>query len=332
MKGITYINTKTTLPGWVNTVHKEQPRGYAYETDTHFIHLYGRDKGFYVISVGLTATEQKNGTLEDWAIKTFGAKDIELLNTNVGNSVEGVWRPSLYYYEDTFQALNCSQVEMRLAEQSLRLIIEKLDELFLYIEPDKTCLETYSHKTRELLILSCTEVENSWKSYIDRASAKPISGKTYTTKDYVKLLDRLHLKDYQFKLKSYGDLPPIRPFEKWDPARPSASLEWYTAYNNTKHDRTRYFSKATLWNCINAVVANLILHCVKFSPIPMFEQNNTFSSLINQHFDAELVNCSPTTFYVHKFDLPSNTRNDLIVFDPRKSGYAKPFNILPLTL
>lgn len=59
MTGITYKNTKTTLPRWENTLHIEQPRGYAYETDTHFVHIYGSDKHFYVISTGLTVLEKK---------------------------------------------------------------------------------------------------------------------------------------------------------------------------------------------------------------------------------------------------------------------------------
>lgn len=332
MKGLTYINTKTTLPGWVNTVHNEQPRGYAYETDSHFVHLYGRNHGFYIISVGLTAIQGKNGTLEDWIVKTFGAEDIQPLTFEVGNSIDGVWRPSLYYYEDTYQAINCSQIEMRLAEQALRMLIDKLDELFLYIEPDNRCLEVYSHKTRELLILACTEVENSWKSYMDRASATPINRKTFTTKDYVKLVDKLHLRDYQFKLKAYDKVPAIRPFERWDITKPSTSLDWYAAYNNTKHDRTAYFSKATLWNCICAVVGNLVMHSVRFSPMSLFEESNTFASLLKQHFDAELVDCNPTSFYLHNFSFPEGTRDDLFVFDPRKKGYSKKFNVLPLTL
>jgi len=64
----------------------------------------------------------------------------------------------------------------------------------------------------------------------------------------------------------------------------------------------------------------------------MFEQNNTFSSLINQHFDAEFVNCDPTTFYLHEFTFPENTRNDLFISDPRKNGRAKQFNIQPLVI
>ena len=41
MNGIFYSNTIATLPGWVEPLHFSQPIGYAYETATHFVHLYG---------------------------------------------------------------------------------------------------------------------------------------------------------------------------------------------------------------------------------------------------------------------------------------------------
>ena len=108
MKAITYINTDTTIPNWVKTLHIDHPRGYAYETDTHFIHLYGRNQGFNVISIGLTAMEGRNGTLIDWVKSKFGAIDITDLKIEVGNSMEGVWRPSLYCLDQTYRGLASS--------------------------------------------------------------------------------------------------------------------------------------------------------------------------------------------------------------------------------
>lgn len=331
MNAITYKNTITTIPRWTDNLHIEHPRGYAYETETHFVHFFGRDNGFFTISSGLTAIQKKEGTLHDWAKKNFGAEEIESLFLEVGNSIRGVWRPSLYFYVDTFQALDVTENEMRLSEYSLRLLIQKLDEIFLYIEPDNTSLNTYSHKTRELLILACTEVENFWKYYMMQANESPIS-RNFTTKDYVKLLDKLHLKDFEFNLKTYSNIPPIKPFENWSPEASTASLVWYDAYNKTKHDRDNHFSEATLLNCINAVVANLIMHCVKFSPFPMFEQTNLFSSIIKQHFSANFANCDPKTFYLPELQIPHGIRDDLFVFDSRKENLNLPYNPNPLIL
>ncbi len=334
MRGITYKNTLTNLPNWNpnDEVHLSQPIGFAYETSTHFIHIYGSDKVFNIISIGLTVAEAKSGTLEDWVITNFGATTIEPITLDIGSSISGVWRPSLYYYEDSFQALNVSDTEMRLSEQALRILIEKLDELLLYIEPDANGLNSHSHKTRELLILASTEVENYWKYYMDISSAVPQNGRTFTTNDYVRLLPKLHLDEFEFNLKSYPHLPAINPFLGWSNSQPSQSLTWYDAYNKTKHDRDSHFDKSTLSNAISSVIACLVLHCVKFSPFPLFEQNNALTSLINQHFSGNLVVCNNKSYYIPEIELPSTTRADKFVFDPRREGYTKPFNVNSLTI
>ncbi len=229
------------------------------------MHFYGRNEGFYEISTPMTTVQirgTKRRTLNDWVIDTFGAQNIKPMNLEIGTSIEGVWRPPLFYNSDIFQALNVNKTEMRTAQQALRILIEKLDELFLYIEPDNNGLQTYSHKTRELLILASTEVENFWKYYMKKAQAIPSIGKNFTTMDYVKLVDKLYLKEYAFTLKTYSTIPTIIPFENWSSANSTKSLIWYESYNKTKHDRDSYFSKATLFNCIEAVVANLVMYCV----------------------------------------------------------------------
>jgi len=332
MVGITYTNTQTNIPGVTNDLHVRHPLGYAYETSSHFVHLYGVDRVFYTVSVGMTVIEKRHRDLTEWATTVFGATDIKPLKFEVGHSVEGVWRPSLLYFDDIYQALNCTEIDRQSSEQALRSLLGKLDELLLYIEPDPRSFNTFSHKTRELLILACTEVENSWKYYMDKAQVSPVQGKNYTTRDYVKLASKLHLSDYRFVLRSYENLPPIRPFEKWDESKPTKSLTWYDAYNKTKHDRSKHFQEATFWNCIHAVMANLVMHAVKFSPFSMTAGDNAFSSLFNQHFYGEFASCDPTTFYLHEFSFPSNTRGDLFFLNPRTNGYAKPFTTLPFIL
>ena len=118
--------------------------------------------------------------------------------------------------------------DLRLAEQALLLLIQRLDELLHFIEPSPVTLQAYSHKARELLILSCTEVENAWKSYLRIANVPPARS-DFTTNDYVKLLVPLHLADYQISLPRYSDIQPIRPFLGWSAAQPTKSLPWYDA-------------------------------------------------------------------------------------------------------
>ncbi|MDF9827467.1 hypothetical protein M2447_001560 [Ereboglobus sp. PH5-10] len=332
MKAITYKNTKTRIPNWENTLHISNPRGYAYETPTHFVHFYGKDSGWFVISIGLTAIQKKQGTLENWVKDVFGAENIEPMDREVGESLTGVWRPSLYYFNDTLQALGSTMEMLSPSQQAIKLLIEKLDEIFYYIEPTEDSIKTYSHKTRELLILACTEVENCWQEYMREAGLKNAHGRGFSTNDYVNLKDSLFLQEYQFQLITYPRLPPIRAFYGWESQKPTESLSWYSAYNKTKHNRNNYFRLATLENCIAAVIASLTLYCVRYGPNVLFQNENLFSSLINQHFRMKLINSNPKTFYLPNIVLPGNIRNDLFVFDPRRDKFTQPFKQVSLIL
>jgi hypothetical protein len=326
---IVYRNTMTTLPGWVTTVHVGQPRGMAYETPTHFVHYYGADSELYAISVGLTASEKKNGQLSDWVTRVFGAQDIRPSIHAPGETVNRVWRPGLYFYEETLQGLGNTETELRMAEQALRLLLDRLDELFLYIEPDTHGLQSYSHKTRELLILACTELENSWKAYMRIAGATP-TGTDFTTRDYVRLLGPLFLDEYEITLKPYLSVAPMRPFSSWNAQAPTQSLPWYDAYNKTKHDRTTHFDQATLANCITAVAANIVLHCVRFSPFPLLEGRGTLSPLFNQAFGVRLRNPRSETFYVPCLSPTTQLRDNLVCGSTR--GEIGPRTLKPLVL
>lgn len=312
MNAIIYQNTKTALPGWVNTVHQTQQRGYAYETDSHFVHLYGTDSNLRIISIGLTATETKGGTVEDWAVRIFGAQDIKPALYPVGHTVSGVWRPGIYFNTEALQGLGNTEADLRSSEQALRLLVERLDELLLYVEPDSHGLVAYSHKTRELLILACTELENTWKYYMTLAGAVPANGNSFTTKDYVRLLKPLFLSEYEITMKPYSAVSVMRPFDGWDSNNPTKSLPWYDDYNKTKHDRTTYFAEAKLSNCLSAVAANLIMFCVRFSPHVLLEAPGTLAPLVNQLFGIQLRNANPQTFYVSKVQVPSNVTGSLI--------------------
>lgn len=335
MQAIFYEIADTKVPGLVKDFHKGLEIGYAYETSTHYVHFYGTKRNFFSIHTGQTVIEDKATstykTLKDWVEFYFDAKNIQSMTSNVGESVEGVWRPALFYYEDTYKALNTSEPERRLSEQALRVLLEKLDDLFLYIEPDTISLDTYSHKIRELLILACTEVENFWSYFIKLSGTAP-TGRNYTTQDYIKLKDKLFLPEFQFTLRSYVSLPAIRPFLTWNTTSPTASLPWYDAYNKTKHDRANHFSAATLSNALSAVVASLVLYIVRFSPYPLLEERGTLNSLVNQHFKFELVNADVKKSYVPLVDIPSHYRKDIFIYDSRRNGDVKDYIVNPLVL
>jgi len=335
MQAIYYDVEGTNVPGLVKDFHKGLEIGYAYETPTHYVHFYGTKRHFFSIHTGQTILENKTTskykTLNDWVEYYFDAKNIQQMVSNVGESVKGVWRPELYYYEDTYNALNTSESERRLSEQALRVLLEKLDDLFLYIEPDTISYNTYSHKIRELLILASTEVENFWSYFMKLAGTAPL-GRNYSTQDYVKLKDKLFLQEFQCTLRSYVSLPVIRPFLNWSSTSPTASLVWYDAYNKTKHDRANHFSDATLSNALSAVVAALVLYIVRFSPYPLLEEKGTLNSLVNQHFKFELINTDVKNSYIPLLSIPSNYRTDIFIYDSKRNGDVKPYVVNNLIL
>lgn len=248
----------------------------------------------------------------------------------VGHTVHGVWRPGLYFTDEVLPGLSATTFDLRLAEQALLLLIQRLDELLHFVEPSPGTLQTHSHKARELLILACTEVENTWKAYLRIAGVAPHSQGDFTTKDYVTVLGPLRLAEYQVSLPRYADIPPIQPFHSWSTAQPTKSLPWYDAYNKSKHDRSSYFSEATLWNCLQGVAANIVLFSTRFGPFHLFSGGGTLAAFFNQLFTIELKDCSPSSFYAPKLALPVNQRTDLICFGSQE--LVEPRIVDPLKL
>lgn len=329
MRALIYRNTVTTLPNWV-PFHDRHPRGIAYESDTHFIHRYGVDQGLWVISSGLTVTERKSGALADWVVRTFGAIDIEETNAEVGDAIEGVWRPGLFYTDEVMHALGANNVELRLAEQVLLLLVQRLDELMLFVEPTAQTLATHGHKERELLILASTEVENYWKHYMRRDGSNP-PGAGFTTNHYVRLREPLFLHEFEVSLPRYTAVPSIRPFTGWSRTpSPTTTLPWYDAYQKTKHDRDTHFAEATLSNCIQAVAATIVLFSARFGPFHLLHAGGSLSSLFNQLFSIQLREPDPKSFYMPLHSLAPNHRDDLFCFESREM--TRPYNVQPFRL
>jgi hypothetical protein len=315
MRALVYRNTIHTIPGFV-PFHDSQPRGIAYENSTHFVHFFGREADtLWVISPGLAVTQAKSGTLEDWISRTFGADGVRTADCEVGHTIQAVWRPGLSSTQESLQGLDATIYDLRLGEQALLLLIERLDELLRFIEPSPSTLQTYSHKTRELLILACTEVENIWKTYLRIARVPDPRRGDFTTKDYVRLNEPLHLGEFEISLPRYARIEWLRPFAGWLPAESTRSLPWYEAYNKTKHDRSTHFDKASLWACLQAVAANVVLFAVRFGPFHILQGAGTLPALFNQLFSIRLVGCSPSSFYAPALRPPPNQRTDLVCFN-----------------
>ncbi len=208
------------------------------------------------------------------------------------------------------------------------MLVERLDELLLYIEPSANGLASYSHKTRELLILACTEVENQLNQYLRLAGYG--KEEDLTSNDYVKLEPRLYLREFVIALRPYEGIEPLAPFKGWEAARPTKSIPWYDAYNKTKHDRTAHFAAATLANCLAAVAANVALFCARCGPFFLLDGAGPLSSLVNQLLRIELHDPDVTSFYVPLLTLPPAYGQGFIYFDRRR--LVAPWTALPLTV
>ncbi|WP_213991532.1 hypothetical protein [Sodalis sp. dw_96] len=137
-------------------------------------------------------------------------------------------------------------------------ITSYLLNIFDFIEPDYKNLSAFGNKIRELLILSCTEVEYLLSSFLKDNNFKIEKG-FLTMKHYVKALSLLKLNQYEVKLILFPSLGKFSPFKVWDELEPSKTLPWYASYNAIKHNRGDNKGLATLANLINAVAAIHIL-------------------------------------------------------------------------
>ena len=289
MKALVYRTTKSPVQGWASVHEKAKPNAAnackgllcifvsrpMVPVDGPLGLLLQRMDSYLYTN---PPKKKKDGPLSDW-VTQFGAENVEQSNLDVGATIEGVWRPGLYYDLDILQGLGETNLDLRLAEQALLLLIQRLDELLLFVEPTTQSLSAHSHKARELLILACTEVEAQWKHYLRRGG---LIKQVFTTNDYIALRSPLHLEEYEISLPRYKEVPPIRPFLGWSTVPgPTQTLPWYDAYNKTKHDSKEHFPAANVLACLQAVAANIVMFCVRFGPFRLHQGGGMLSALFN---------------------------------------------------
>lgn len=98
------------------------------------------------------------------------------------------------------------------AQTQVAILTRQLERICQTIHPCPQTWDTYGHDIRNLLILTCTEVENHWRGVLE---ANGITKARLTTQDYVKLCIPMKLNDYSIKFSKYPWLGEIRPFSDW---------------------------------------------------------------------------------------------------------------------
>lgn len=134
------------------------------------------------------------------------------------------------------------------------LIQEDVIELFKYVEPSNQNLDTVSLKIHSLLTRICIEVEANFTAILRENNYRNRNNWSLD-KDY-KLIQFSHkLSDYTIKFPTWkGSKKHRTPFENWkDTSQENWHvLNWYRAYNKSKHDRHSNFELATFDNMLEA--------------------------------------------------------------------------------
>lgn len=135
-------------------------------------------------------------------------------------------------------------------------------KLFEYIEPSDSNHGAYSFRTHELLLRAAVEVEANCKAILSENGYAKLNPDYWNIKDYAKVNATHHLSSYEVLIPVWKGLSfRRRPFATW---ANSSLLPWYTAYNQSKHDRHSNFDKATFQHVVDAICGVLVLLSSQF--------------------------------------------------------------------
>ena len=227
-----------------------------------------------------------NYNIEEIIQNAYEYPIIKKENMEIGAKYNHIWNPLMQ--NNIEKELDFTVSEAYRAKRSLGILVEKLQELLLYVEPSEEGLKSYSHRARELLFLACSDLECNLKRYNFKNNER--------MNDYIQILDYIDLSKYKLSLVGYSNPYKCCPFENWKKKEPSKSIPWYYAYNQIKHNIDANFHLATLENCINAIAANIILFAVRYSPRYIYEKDDICSNLIRSSLDYRIENSED--FYI----------------------------------
>lgn len=160
--------------------------------------------------------------------------------------------------------------------RALLLIQENLKQIFEFIEPSDESRLAYSYRIHALFMRTCIEIEANFKAILAENKFTPRRNTQLGMIDYRKVDATHHLSTFEVVLPVWnGPAPILRPFHPWKALRglPSSpvgtkpvgvKLPWYSAHNESKHDRHVKFKQANLGNLIQATAALLVLVSAQF--------------------------------------------------------------------
>jgi hypothetical protein len=181
---------------------------------------------------------------------------ISPLRTRPGARYGRIMRPLRGH--GVFSHYKLSEIELRqLLDEYAQLdnFMRRFEEITRVIYPDSQNLGAYGFEIRSLLILACTEVELLFKRLLWNETA----GVRGNMPIFFKGAFEAKLPEYHIKFNFYPQLNEVRPFGVWSKSSVYVPLDWYQAYNATKHNRHSGVEEANLSSLIHALAACAVL-------------------------------------------------------------------------
>lgn len=174
----------------------------------------------------------------------------------------------------------------------MSILKDILLNIFKTIEPTPENLKAYGHNLRNLIILSCIEVESQLSGILK--IHEKTKKERYTTHQFFKLKKILKLDKYTATFPSFEALGSFSPFIKWSKEQPTQSLIWYDGYNKIKHNSEDEYKQAHLKNALNSFCAIAILFYAQYGEKNELWRNEignfvSISDNINWKLDEKLL-------------------------------------------
>lgn len=213
--------------------------------------------------------------------------------------------------------------------RSFRLLNDDLARIFEFVEPDGRNSEAFSHRSYELLLRACTEVESHCKAILRANSlSEPTKRPFWNQSNYRQIDGAMKLSGYKVRLPIWTADPTANadpmanavgsdfaPFAVWATSAPG----WWNAYNAVKHDRSQNLPEASLIHTVEAVSAVAILLAAQFGPGCHTEVTDAFGSFITS--DDGYVTVAPH-FEISPPSWPEGDRYDFVLDAWTQQGQA----------
>lgn len=197
------------------------------------------------------------------------------------------------------------------------LIQRDLQKIFEYVEPCDKNGETISLRIQELLTRVCIEIEANFTAILKENK--------YSNQNNWNLKNDYSLIEFSHKLSSYKVKFPVwkgnnhtrTPFKNWEnyPNRNWHVLNWYQAYNKSKHDRHLHFDKATFDVLLDAVSGLIVLLSAQFLDEDYSPNSKVFGIGTSYSYDHDPKMCTAIGEYF-RIQLPDNwNENERYDFD-----------------